>query len=228
LIRFRLYRQSLSFTTINQTIMSKIHVTKAGANHGPFTVEELNAKLAAGEFESTDKSWMEGMAGWLPLTDSAFAAVGVVLPAAEAAPPPAAAPAAPSPAAAPAPAATPVPAATPAPAAAPAGSSDSETISKPDANPLLAALLTWFVFGLGHMIINGQTNKWIWTLVMSIIGSFLCLIPGLIISILSIVDAYQTAVRLKSGETIPQNEYSMPLLFKICKILDKKATCKNA
>ena len=78
------------------------------------------------------------------------------------------------------------------------------------------------------MIINGQTNKWIWILVMTFIGLVLCTIPGIVIGILSVVDAYQTAVRLKSGETIPQNEYSFPLLFKICKILDKKATCKNA
>ena len=68
--------------------MSKIHVTKGGANHGPFTVEEINAKLKGGEFEPTDKSWMEGMAGWLPLTDQAFVEAGVELPAAEAAPPP--------------------------------------------------------------------------------------------------------------------------------------------
>lgn len=213
--------------------MSKIHVTKAGANHGPFTVEELNAKLAAGEFESTDKSWMEGMAGWLPLTDSAFAGVGVVIPAAATAEAPPQAAATPPQAAAPAPAANP---AKKAPslaekakaAADQAGSSDSEMISKPDANPILALILTWFVFGLGHMIINGQTNKWIWILVMTFIGSLLCGIPGMIIGIMSIVDAYQTAVRLKSGETIAQNEYSFPLLFKICKILDKKATCKNA
>ena len=44
-------------------------------------------------------------------------------------------------------------------------------ISKPDANPVLALVLTWFVFGLGHMIVNGQTNKWIWTLVMTMVGS---------------------------------------------------------
>ena len=69
--------------------MSKIHITKGGANHGPFTVEEINAKLKSGEFEPTDKSWMEGMAGWLPLTDQAFVEAGVVLPVAEAAPPPA-------------------------------------------------------------------------------------------------------------------------------------------
>lgn len=211
--------------------MSKIHVTKGGANHGPFTVEEINAKLKGGEFEPTDKSWMEGMAGWLPLTDEAFVEAGVVLPAAEAAPPPPeAAPAAVEPAEkGPSLADKAKAAAEKAKAAADqAGSSDADMISKPDANPVLALVLTWFVFGLGHMIVNGQTNKWIWTLVMTMVGYVLCFIPGFLIGILSIIDAYQTAVRLKNGETIGQNEYSFPLLYKICKILDKKATCKNA
>ena len=69
--------------------MSKIHVAKGGANHGPFTVEEINAKLKSGEFEATDKSWMDGMEGWVPLSDKAFVEAGVELPAAEPAPPPA-------------------------------------------------------------------------------------------------------------------------------------------
>jgi hypothetical protein len=102
------------------------------------------------------------------------------------------------------------------------------TVSKPEANPIVAALLTWFVFGIGHIVINGQTNKWLWTMIATFIGSFLCVLPGIVIGILSVVDSYQTAERLKRGETISENEYSQPLLYKICKILDKKATCKNA
>jgi hypothetical protein len=101
-------------------------------------------------------------------------------------------------------------------------------ISKPDANPLAAALLTWFVVGIGHIVINGQTNKWVFTLLATIIGSFLCVLPGLVIGILSVVDSYQTAVRLKDGESIPEGEYSNVLLYQICKIIDKKATCKFA
>ena len=217
--------------------MSKIHVTKGGANHGPFTVEEINAKLKDGEFEPTDKSWMDGMEGWVPLSDQAFIEVGVVLPVAEPTPPPA------EPAKKGPPPAEPAkkgpPPAEPAKkgpsladkakaATAQAGSSDTDKISKPDANPVLAAVLTWFAFGLGHMFVNGQTNKWIWIMVTSMVGMILCCIPGMVIGILSIIDAYQTAVRLKSGETIGENEYSFPLLYKICKKLDKNATCKNA
>lgn len=101
-------------------------------------------------------------------------------------------------------------------------------ISKPGANPIAAALLTWFVLGIGHIVINGQTNKWIWTLVATLIGSFLCVLPGIVIGVLSVVDSYQTADRLKKGETIGENEYSQPMLYKVCKILHKDATCKSA
>ena len=102
------------------------------------------------------------------------------------------------------------------------------TISKPDANPIAAALLTWFVFGIGHIVINGQTNKWVMTLVVTIIGSILCVLPGIVLGILSVVDSYQTADRLSKGETIEENEYSNVMLYKVCKIIDSKATCKFA
>lgn len=101
-------------------------------------------------------------------------------------------------------------------------------ISKPDANPIVAALLTWFVFGIGHIVINGQTNKWLFTIIATFIGSFLCVLPGIVIAVLSVVDSYQTAERLSKGEQIPEGEYSNVLLYKICKLIDKKATCKMA
>ena len=101
-------------------------------------------------------------------------------------------------------------------------------ISKPDANPILAVLLTLFVFELGHGIINGQMRKWGMTLLTRFIGGILCCLPGLFIAVLSCIDAYQTAERLKSGESIPENEYSHPLLYKIVRIIDKTATCSRA
>ncbi len=101
-------------------------------------------------------------------------------------------------------------------------------IKKPDANPIVALLLTWFIFNLGHLLINGQQRKFIYTLVAIIIGYVLCVLPGMVIAILSIVDAYQTAVRLQKGEEIGENEYTLPLLYKIIKIADKEATCAQA
>jgi hypothetical protein len=101
-----------------------------------------------------------------------------------------------------------------------------QTIRKPDANPIVAAILTWFVLGLGHLIINGQQRKWIFTLIASIIGSICCVLPGIIIGVLSVIEAYQTAERLQKGEEIGENEYTNALLFKIVSKIDKEATLK--
>ena len=100
------------------------------------------------------------------------------------------------------------------------------TIKKPDANPVVAALLTFFVFNLGHLLINGQQKKWMWTFIAIFIGYIFLFLPGFILAILSVIDSYQTAERLQKGEEIDENEYSSPLLYKIVKILDKTATCK--
>lgn len=102
------------------------------------------------------------------------------------------------------------------------------TIQKPDANPIVAALLTWLLLGSGHVLINGQQRKWLYTLATTLIGTLLCCLPGVVLGILSIVDAYQTAERLKNGEALPENEYSQPLLFKAVSFLDKTATCSRA
>jgi len=94
-------------------------------------------------------------------------------------------------------------------------------ISKPDANPIVAMLLTWFVFGIGHWVINGQQKKWLYTLVVSILTSCICV--GFVVAILSIIDAYKTAEKLQAGKEIDENEYSVELLYKIMKIVHKEA-----
>jgi hypothetical protein len=101
------------------------------------------------------------------------------------------------------------------------------TVQKPDANPVVAALLT-LVFNLGHYIVNGQQRKWLFSLLAILIGYVLCCIPGVVIAVLSIIDAYQTAQRLQAGETIGENEYTNPMLFKAVSIIDKTATCSRA
>jgi hypothetical protein len=103
----------------------------------------------------------------------------------------------------------------------------SNTIQKPDANPIVAALLTWFLLGTGHWLINGQQRKWIFILVSSLVWSLACCLPGIVVSVLSIIDAYKTAERLQKGETIGENEYTMPLLFKMVRFFDKTATCST-
>ncbi|MBN2369789.1 MAG: hypothetical protein JXO72_04825 [Vicinamibacteria bacterium] len=104
----------------------------------------------------------------------------------------------------------------------------SSTIQKTDANPVVSALLTAIVFNLGHLLINGQQRKWLYTLIACFVGSILCLVPGLVIWVLSVIDSYQTAERLQKGESIPENEYSQPMLYKIMKMVDNTATCARA
>ena len=103
---------------------------------------------------------------------------------------------------------------------------NDKLISKPDANPILALFLTLFVAHTGH-VHNGQITKWPVVSLAFVIGYFLCALPGIFILVLSVIDTYQTAVRLQSGESIHENEYSLPLLYYIVRTIDKSATCSR-
>ena len=63
--------------------MTAVHVTKEGTNHGPFTIQEINTKLASGELSINDNAWFEGSSGWQELSSSQFVELGV-----QSAPPP--------------------------------------------------------------------------------------------------------------------------------------------
>jgi hypothetical protein len=60
--------------------VSDIHVNKDGQQIGPFSADEINWKLEAGEIAPADEAWIDGMSDWKPLADEIFAAVGVELP----------------------------------------------------------------------------------------------------------------------------------------------------
>jgi hypothetical protein len=100
------------------------------------------------------------------------------------------------------------------------------TIQKPDANPAAAALLAVF-FDLGHVLVNGQQRKWLYTTLLVHAGFILCCLPGLVLRVLSVIDAYQTAERLQKGEVLGENEYTLPALFKVVAAIDKTATCSR-
>jgi hypothetical protein len=102
------------------------------------------------------------------------------------------------------------------------------TVHRPEVNPVVSAILTAFVFNLGHFLVNGQQRKWLMTLIATVVGTILCCVPGCIIWVLSVLDSYQTADRLRREETILENEYSQPWLFKIVRLIDNTATCSRA
>jgi len=96
-------------------------------------------------------------------------------------------------------------------------------ISKPDANPILALILG-LIWGIGHIAPNGQKNKFIKHIILQLIGTVVCCIPGMIIAILGGIDAMKTAQKLKAGKEIDENEYSFKPYYSIAKKLNKDAT----
>jgi len=45
----------------------EIYISRDGVQHGPYSVEEVNDRLASGEVSLDDLAWHEGAAEWLPL-----------------------------------------------------------------------------------------------------------------------------------------------------------------
>lgn len=46
----------------------QIHINRGGQQLGPFSIEEINRKLADGTLSLTDQAWYEGASGWGPLS----------------------------------------------------------------------------------------------------------------------------------------------------------------
>lgn len=61
-------------------------------------------------------------------------------------------------------------------------------------------------------------------LLATIVGSCLCLFPGVIVAILGIVDCYSVAKAVSEGQEVGANEFKIELLYKIVRIIDKTAT----
>jgi len=112
----------------------QIYVGKNGQQLGPFSLEEVNRKLADGTFAGTDLAWYEGAAGWAPLSGVA----GVVIPVASPATP------------VPTPAPTPVPS-QPAPAVTPVRPNASIVQPAPRGTGTLS-MVTWILLGLTFVV----------------------------------------------------------------------------
>ena len=100
-------------------------------------------------------------------------------------------------------------------------------VKNKETEPIVALLLSFFILpGLGDMVM-GQVHKGTMKLLFVILGFCLCCFPGLVIQILSLVDTYQTAVAIKAGETVDENEYLFKPIYSIISIFDKAAICKS-
>ncbi|MFL6521419.1 MAG: GYF domain-containing protein [Chthoniobacterales bacterium] len=112
----------------------QIYIGKNGQQLGPFSLEEVNRKVAEGSFAGTDLAWYEGAAGWAPLS----AVPGVVIPQA---------PASTSP---------PIPVSTPAPTPAPVQPATVIAPTRPNASIVQPAksptrtlsMISWILLGI--------------------------------------------------------------------------------
>jgi hypothetical protein len=112
----------------------QIYVGKGGQQLGPFSIEEVNRKLADGTFAGSDLAWYEGAAAWAPLSGVA----GVVIPPTVAA----------TPTPAPSPASTPL---QPAPAAPPIRPT-VPIVQRPAGGTRALALVSWILLGLTFLV----------------------------------------------------------------------------
>jgi TM2 domain-containing membrane protein YozV len=73
----------------------------------------------------------------------------------------------------------------------------SEAVQAPSGgkNPVLAAILSFFIPGVGQ-IYNGNVGRGILTFIAFIIGVFLFVFPGVIVWLWSVYDAYTSAQTL--------------------------------
>lgn len=114
----------------------QIYVGKGGQQLGPFSLEEINRKLADGSFAASDLAWYEGAAAWAPLSGVA----GVVIPPAAAVTP------------------VPIPVPSPAPAAiaaSPAPIRPNASIvqpAQPERSTKILAVISWVLMGITLVI----------------------------------------------------------------------------
>jgi len=130
----------------------------------------------------------------------------------------------------------------------------SRTVFRPGSDAASAWIISWFLLGAGHAIINGQQRKWAFNLLTLFLASIAsCILahivpltafgtskagfyavvliwvfPMVFIHALYTIDAFKTAKRLREGRTIMEDEYSLLLLFGIVRFFDKLATRNRA
>ncbi|MCE5298143.1 MAG: zinc ribbon domain-containing protein [Methanoregulaceae archaeon] len=90
------------------------------------------------------------------------------------------------------------------PAPAPAYDTAPAPAVQKEKNPWISTILSFFFPGLGS-VYNGDTLKGIAIYIGTIIGMFLFIVPGVIVWIFGLYDAYSTAKKMNEG-LIPYKE----------------------
>ena len=89
------------------------------------------------------------------------------------------------------------------------------------ANPALAALGA-LLFGVGHWSVNRQPSKAVVFLVLTLLGTACCVLPGLLVTLLSVLEAYRSAARLATGQTLHPKGYCVSLAYRLARLVDNE------
>ncbi|MCB9762878.1 MAG: hypothetical protein H6739_23965 [Alphaproteobacteria bacterium] len=88
-------------------------------------------------------------------------------------------------------------------------------ISKPDTNPIVPALLNFFLIGGVGYLMMGQQKKGIISIVATLLLS--CVGVGFIVPIITAYDAYLLGQKLQSGQSIGEMENGLEFLNAVFK-----------
>ena len=81
---------------------------------------------------------------------------------------------------------------------APVDSKKSDLVHSEEKSPWVATLCSFFIPGLGQ-VYNGDTAKGVAIFLGILVGSFLLFIPGLLVWLFGLYDAYTTAKKMNAG-----------------------------
>ena len=81
----------------------------------------------------------------------------------------------------------------------PVDSKKPEEVHSEEKSPWVATLCSFFIPGLGQ-VYNGDTEKGIAVFFGTLIGFFLLFVPGLLVWLFGLYDAYTTARKMNAGE----------------------------
>jgi len=171
---------------------------------GPVSQEELKRLATTGQLKPTDTVWKEGMAKWLPASQ----VKGLVPPPGPSVSSPIDDPSGPPPMG--------------------QAAANANFLPNKGIHPLLVLALNILPCGfpVGTMIL-GQVKKGLMVsvvgIVVGLVGVCLLGIPGIILWIMTLIDAYKTSKAVQDGEQVGENEYKLELLHKIMSLVDKSA-----
>lgn len=88
-------------------------------------------------------------------------------------------------------------------------------ITKPDTNPYVPAVLNLVLVGGGGYFMLGQQKKGVIAIICTVV--FACMGIGLIIPLITAYDAYLLGEKLKTGQSIGENENGLEFLNAVFK-----------